>query len=231
MAQVRPPSDLTVERRGTPRWLEWSSSSRGFRYSPRVACSPRACVPSITALLLMLAEPRSRALFVFVGKRGHTMKVLTWDGTGTIVIHKKLARGRFELPRATAPSELHLWISDAIVDGSLIPSRFDADVDRHVRRRVEDRAVHRQRRHSARIAGHRQRLRFDRPGGDDICGRRRRGRAAGSLREAWTPAWWMCLCRPSRVVPSVPHSVFGLSLLRPRAEALHAQLRRREQAS
>ena len=26
----------------------------------------------------MQAEPRSRALFVFVGKRGHTMKVLTW---------------------------------------------------------------------------------------------------------------------------------------------------------
>lgn len=47
-----------------------------------------------------------------------------------------------------------------IVDGSLIPSRFDAEVDRHVRRRVEDRAVHRQRRHSARIAGHRQRVRL-----------------------------------------------------------------------
>jgi transposase len=29
----------------------------------------------------MRAEPRSRALFVFVGKRGHSMKVLTWDGT------------------------------------------------------------------------------------------------------------------------------------------------------
>jgi len=55
----------------------------------------------------MLAEPRSRALFVFVGKRGHTMKVLMWDGTGTIVIHKKLDAGRFELPRATAPGELH----------------------------------------------------------------------------------------------------------------------------
>lgn len=64
----------------------------------------------------MLAEPRSRALFVFVGKRGHTMKVLTWDGTGTIVIHKKLDAGRFELPRATAPSELHLRISDAMFD-------------------------------------------------------------------------------------------------------------------
>jgi transposase len=32
----------------------------------------------------MQAEPRTRALFVFVGKRGHTMKVLTWDGTGAI---------------------------------------------------------------------------------------------------------------------------------------------------
>jgi integrase/recombinase XerD len=38
----------------------------------------------------MRTEPRARALFAFVGKRGHTMKVLTWDGTGTIVIHKKL---------------------------------------------------------------------------------------------------------------------------------------------
>ena len=64
----------------------------------------------------MLAEPRSRALFVFVGKRGQTMKVLTWDGTGTIVIHKKLDAGRFELPRATTPGELHLRISDAMFD-------------------------------------------------------------------------------------------------------------------
>jgi transposase len=38
----------------------------------------------------MRAEPRSRALFVFVGKRGHSMKVLTWEGTGTIVVHKIL---------------------------------------------------------------------------------------------------------------------------------------------
>ena len=64
----------------------------------------------------MQAEPRSRALFVFVGKRGHTMKVLTWDGTGTIVIHKKLDAGRFELPRASAPGEQHLQIRTAIFD-------------------------------------------------------------------------------------------------------------------
>jgi transposase len=48
----------------------------------------------------MRAEPRSRALFVFVGKRGHTMKVLTWDGTGVMLIHKKHDAGKFELPRA-----------------------------------------------------------------------------------------------------------------------------------
>lgn len=64
----------------------------------------------------MRAEPRSRALFAFVGKRGQTMKVLTWDGTGTIVIHKKLDAGRFELPRATGLGEQHVLVSDAIFE-------------------------------------------------------------------------------------------------------------------
>ncbi len=64
----------------------------------------------------MYAEPRSKALFVFVSKRGHSMKVLTWDGTGMIVIHKKLDAGKFELPRATAAGQHHLIVSDAIFD-------------------------------------------------------------------------------------------------------------------
>jgi transposase len=64
----------------------------------------------------MREEPRSRALFVFVGKRGHSMKVLTWDGTGTIVVHKKLDAGRFELPRATGPGEQHVIVSDALFE-------------------------------------------------------------------------------------------------------------------
>ena len=64
----------------------------------------------------MRAEPRSRALFAFVSKRGHSMKVLTWDGTGTIVIHKKLDAGRFELPRATGSTDQHVLVSDAIVE-------------------------------------------------------------------------------------------------------------------
>jgi transposase len=64
----------------------------------------------------MQAEPRSRALFVFVGKRGHTMKCLTWDGTGVIVVHKKLDAGRFELPRATRVGEQQVMVSDAIFE-------------------------------------------------------------------------------------------------------------------
>jgi transposase len=64
----------------------------------------------------MRQEPRTRALFVFVGKRGHSMKALTWDGTGTIVVHKKLDSGRFELPRASGTGEQHVLVSDAIFE-------------------------------------------------------------------------------------------------------------------
>ncbi|MDB4956299.1 MAG: isftu1 [Myxococcales bacterium] len=67
----------------------------------------------------MPAEPRSRALFVFAGKRGHTMKVLTWDGTGTIVIHKKLDAGRFGVPplKVTIDSTLLTRLGTSSLDG------------------------------------------------------------------------------------------------------------------
>lgn len=64
----------------------------------------------------MRTEPRSKALFVFVGKRGHTMKVLTWDGTGAIVIHKKLDSGKFELPKPVRVGDQHVIVSDAIFE-------------------------------------------------------------------------------------------------------------------
>lgn len=64
----------------------------------------------------MRTEPRARALFAFVGKRGQTMKILTWDGTGSIVIHKKLDAGKFDLPTATQVGEQHVIVSDAIFD-------------------------------------------------------------------------------------------------------------------
>ena len=64
----------------------------------------------------MAMEPRARALFVFVNKRGNTMKVLTWDGTGVVLVHKRLERGQFVLPRATQAGQQHIAISDAIFD-------------------------------------------------------------------------------------------------------------------
>ena len=64
----------------------------------------------------MQMEPRSKALFAFVSKRGHTMKILTWDGTGVIMIHKKLDAGKFDLPKATRVGDQHVIVSDAIFD-------------------------------------------------------------------------------------------------------------------
>lgn len=37
-------------------------------------------------------------LFVFVSKRRTHLKVLTWDGTGMVVLYKRLSKGCFVLP-------------------------------------------------------------------------------------------------------------------------------------
>ena len=62
----------------------------------------------------MRLEPRTRALFVFVGKRGHSMKIITWDGSWDLIIAKRLDFGRFELPMATAHGQEHVMVSDAL---------------------------------------------------------------------------------------------------------------------
>ncbi len=64
----------------------------------------------------MAMEPRSRALFVFVNKRGNTMKVLTWDGTGVVLVHKRLENTLFRLPSASHSDESHLVLSDALFE-------------------------------------------------------------------------------------------------------------------
>ena len=43
-------------------------------------------------------EPRSRALFVFFGKRHAAVKVLFFDGTGLCLFYKRLDRGTFRVP-------------------------------------------------------------------------------------------------------------------------------------
>ena len=37
-------------------------------------------------------------LFVFVGRRRRSAKVLYWDGTGYVVVAKRLSKGRFVAP-------------------------------------------------------------------------------------------------------------------------------------
>jgi transposase len=44
------------------------------------------------------------------------MKALTWDGSGVIVIHKKLDSGKFELPKTTRAGDQHVIVSDAIFE-------------------------------------------------------------------------------------------------------------------
>ena len=52
----------------------------------------------------------------YVGRSRHTLKVLTWDGTGAIVVHKQLDVGKFELPKATRDGDQDVIVSDAIFE-------------------------------------------------------------------------------------------------------------------
>lgn len=61
----------------------------------------------------MQREPRSRALFVFFGKRRQSVKVLSWDGTGVVLWYKKLDRGLFEVPTATLRGEQSVRVDEA----------------------------------------------------------------------------------------------------------------------
>jgi transposase len=61
----------------------------------------------------MKREPRSRALFVFFGRRRHTVKVLSWDGTGVVLVYKKLDEGLFEIPRADEVGTTSVRVSEA----------------------------------------------------------------------------------------------------------------------
>jgi transposase len=50
-------------------------------------------------------DPYAGHLFVFVGKRCDRIKILFWDRGGFVVYYKRLARGRFQLPRLTADAD------------------------------------------------------------------------------------------------------------------------------
>jgi len=64
-------------------------------------------------------DPRSGALFVFGNRRRNRIKILYFDGTGVIVLAKRLEEGRFSFPHSAretggkirlAPQALQLLI-------------------------------------------------------------------------------------------------------------------------
>lgn len=48
-------------------------------------------------------------VFVFVGRRRRTAKVLWWDGTGMVLLAKRLAKGKFAAPWESARAETLKW--------------------------------------------------------------------------------------------------------------------------
>jgi transposase len=65
----------------------------------------------------MRREPRSKsALFVFFGRRRHTVKILGWDGTGTTLWYKRLDKGLFEVPRPERAGEASVVVSEAVFE-------------------------------------------------------------------------------------------------------------------
>jgi transposase len=61
-------------------------------------------------------EPRSGALFLFVGRRRETLKILFFDGSGLCVFSKKLDRGSFVLPEAVGDGVTHVEVDDAALE-------------------------------------------------------------------------------------------------------------------
>jgi transposase len=80
-------------------------------------------------------------VFVFVGRRRRTAKVLFWDGTGYVVLAKRLAKNRFVAPWQRAGegplqwtmNELALFLEGSDLVGRVVlsPPPWRAE-DRHV---------------------------------------------------------------------------------------------------
>lgn len=61
-------------------------------------------------------EPRSGALFLFVGRRRETLKIVFFDGSGMCLFSKRLDRGSFVLPKAVREDVRHIEVDDAALD-------------------------------------------------------------------------------------------------------------------
>ena len=83
-------------------------------------------------------EPRSGALFVFVGRRRQLAEVVFADATGTCVFTKRLETGLFSLPPAAAADASHVEIDeatlDALLDGLALAPSSEPSPPRRARR-------------------------------------------------------------------------------------------------
>lgn len=59
------------------------------------------------------------ALYVFLSRRGHLLKVLYFDGSGWCIFQKRLTRGTFQVPQV-APG-----VSRVAVDGAALASLLE----------------------------------------------------------------------------------------------------------
>ena len=79
-------------------------------------------------------EPRSRALFVFFGKRHAAIKVVFFDGTGLCLFYKRLDRGNFAVPEPRGDAKC-VQLTEAALDDLLSGLTLETPL-RKVTRRV-----------------------------------------------------------------------------------------------
>jgi len=75
-------------------------------------------------------EVRSRAVFVFFGKRRSALKALYFDGTGLCVFYKRLDRGTFRVPEGQLDGAMSLQVTeyelDELLSGMTLTARSEA---------------------------------------------------------------------------------------------------------
>lgn len=52
---------------------------------------------------VIAADPLSGHLFVFFNRRADVTKILFWSRSGFTIVHKRLEKGRFSIPRSPPP--------------------------------------------------------------------------------------------------------------------------------
>jgi transposase len=64
-------------------------------------------------------EPRGGALFVFMGKRRETVKIVFADATGVCLFYKRLDRSTFALPEREGEATTHVEVDEATLQALL----------------------------------------------------------------------------------------------------------------